>query len=221
MPLERSPHAPFTLWQVGVPMDPKGHDLTKKSQSAKDTLHERQLATMLQEEVDQFGDINVLPMRDQYQDLTNKFLGVAQYAFFRTSAKVQYVLWWGGAAWVDTVDSGGGGRGEQLKGLTCKGAQPRRACKRRDACTFSSFYVVTTMSSTVSLCTWQPHEFNLCEQRNTLVFMVGRRILPRTQWEGLDEKERCPWQRVVHGCASTLHELARFRRPMWSFRSPP
>ena len=78
MPLERSPHAPFTLWQVGVPMDPKGHDLTKKLQSAKDTLHERQLATMLQEEVDQFGDINVLPMRDQYQDLTNKFLGVEQ-----------------------------------------------------------------------------------------------------------------------------------------------
>lgn len=74
-------------FMVGVPMDPKGHDLTKKSQSAKDTLHERQLATMLQEEVDQFGDINVLPMRDQYQDLTNKFLGVAQYAFFRTSAK--------------------------------------------------------------------------------------------------------------------------------------
>lgn len=65
----------------------KGHDLTIKSQSAKDTLHERQLATMLQEEVDQFGDIHCLPMRDQYQDLTNKFLGVAQYAFFRTPAQ--------------------------------------------------------------------------------------------------------------------------------------
>ena len=34
---------------------------------------------MLQEESDRFGDIMVLPMRDQYQDLSNKLLAIWRY----------------------------------------------------------------------------------------------------------------------------------------------
>ena len=46
---------------------------------------------MLQEESDRFGDIMVLPMRDQYQDLSNKLLAIWRYGCKPSPVVVLYV----------------------------------------------------------------------------------------------------------------------------------
>jgi hypothetical protein len=56
---------------VGVPVD-SGHDLTHHNQAGLDTEHERTLEKLLEEEATQYGDLEILPMRDQYMDISNK-----------------------------------------------------------------------------------------------------------------------------------------------------
>lgn len=65
---------------VGVPID-MGHQLTHHNQGGHDTPHERELEQSLEEEYNEFRDIELLPFRDQYMDITNKLLGILRYGY--------------------------------------------------------------------------------------------------------------------------------------------
>ena len=62
------------------------HNLTGHSQGALDTPEEQTADLSLESECHQFKDIEILPMRDQYLDLTDKLLGLLRYGYFRTEA---------------------------------------------------------------------------------------------------------------------------------------
>jgi hypothetical protein len=70
---------------VGVPLS-EGHDLTGHNQGGHDTPEERRNEELLRGEADRFTDIRILPMRDSYEDLTDKLIGLLSYSYDSTSA---------------------------------------------------------------------------------------------------------------------------------------
>jgi hypothetical protein len=58
---------------IGVPLD-DDRVLTHHRQGGHDTVRERELEKLLLDEAVKEGDVELLPLRDQYMDLTNKVL---------------------------------------------------------------------------------------------------------------------------------------------------
>eukprot|EP00040_Diaphanoeca_grandis_P039878 m.260441 g.260441 ORF g.260441 m.260441 type:complete len:355 (+) comp39941_c0_seq1:57-1121(+) len=73
-------------FMIGIPME-KGHELFHHNQGAKDTEWERSMASILMAEAEKYGDIEFLPMRDQYMDINNKYLGLMKYAYYFSNAE--------------------------------------------------------------------------------------------------------------------------------------
>jgi hypothetical protein len=63
---------------VGVPID-DGHVLTYHNQGGHDTPNERDLQKSLEDEYNGYRDIELLPFRDQYMDISNKLLSIMRY----------------------------------------------------------------------------------------------------------------------------------------------
>eukprot|EP00037_Helgoeca_nana_P021354 m.215362 g.215362 ORF g.215362 m.215362 type:complete len:381 (-) comp25613_c1_seq2:209-1351(-) len=74
---------------IGVPLE-KNHVLTHHQQGKHDTVHERELEKLLLDEAVKEGDVELLPLRDQYMDLTNKLLQIFRYGYYQTDA--DYVI---------------------------------------------------------------------------------------------------------------------------------
>eukprot|EP00038_Savillea_parva_P009118 m.181352 g.181352 ORF g.181352 m.181352 type:complete len:353 (-) comp15238_c0_seq1:116-1174(-) len=70
---------------IGIPVD-NGHLLSQPDPAAHDTEHERHLEHILEEEATEKGDLELVPMRDMYMDLTNKLLQLFRYGYYETNA---------------------------------------------------------------------------------------------------------------------------------------
>eukprot|EP00440_Ansanella_granifera_P007276 gb/GFBE01007882.1/.p1 GENE.gb/GFBE01007882.1/~~gb/GFBE01007882.1/.p1 ORF type:complete len:287 (+),score=74.02 gb/GFBE01007882.1/:1-861(+) len=73
---------------VGMPWD-QGHDLTA-NKLGNETELELQMQKDLLKEVEEFQDIVLLPMRDCYQDLSNKLIGLFQHGVHKR--KEEYIM---------------------------------------------------------------------------------------------------------------------------------
>eukprot|EP00039_Didymoeca_costata_P004045 m.71086 g.71086 ORF g.71086 m.71086 type:complete len:239 (-) comp12207_c0_seq1:462-1178(-) len=71
---------------VGHPQS-EGHILWHHNQGGFDTPEERKSEKYLLEEQEKFGDIEFLPFRDQYMDISNKLLNILRFGYFHTSAR--------------------------------------------------------------------------------------------------------------------------------------
>eukprot|EP00808_Paulinella_micropora_P011801 g3837.t1 len=70
---------------IGEPIDPD-HDLLDRDQGGIAPLYERNFSTELLDESTLFGDIEHLPMRDVYKDLTYKVLAILNFGLRYTNA---------------------------------------------------------------------------------------------------------------------------------------
>jgi len=76
---------------VGKPLM-SGDDRTRHKQGATDPLEIRKAEIALQAESDEFGDIEMLAMRDTHIDLSNKLLAILRYGFRNSRAEYIAVI---------------------------------------------------------------------------------------------------------------------------------
>jgi len=71
---------------VGRPLS-TGNDRTAHIQGGKDPVEMREAEIALQEESEEFGDVEILAIRDTYMDLSHKLLALLRYGFQRSNAR--------------------------------------------------------------------------------------------------------------------------------------